>query len=219
MKNPNGCSTSSLEEVFEINKSKLLKLYKEKLFLKTKIIKTFIIFLFLSLFIFSGNSYAQIKIGYVDSEVILKQLPEYQKIMDELEALQKLYLDTIQTKENELKEKAENFKTKYEEAEALVSSGQITSEEIKQLEAELANLQNEIRTLDEGLAIYKQKVQNDLLQKQAELFEPIKEKVTKVIEEVAKQMKINFVFDKADGILLYGDKEFDITFKVLDKLK
>ena len=32
-------------------------------------------------------------------------------------------------------------------------------------------------------------------------------------------MKINFVFDKADGSLLYGDKEFDITFKVLDKLK
>ena len=176
--------------------------------------------MFFSLLIFSGNSYAQLKIGYVDSEVILKQLPEYQKIMDELEALQKLYLDTVQTKENELKEKAENFKIKYEEAEALVSSGTVTSEEeIKQLENELAELQNEIRTLDEGLAIYKQKVQNDLLQKQAELFEPIKEKVTKVIEEVAKQMKINFVFDKADGILLYGDKEFDITFKVLDKLK
>lgn len=188
--------------------------------MKTTIIKTFILFLFFSLFVFSGNSYAQVKIGYVDSEIILKQLPEYKKITDELEALQKLYLDTIQTKENELKEKAENFKTKYEEAEALVSSGQVTSEEeIQQLEDELAQLQNEIRTLDEELAIYKQGIQNDLMQKQAELFEPVKEKVTKVIEEVAKKMKINFVFDKADGILLYGDKEFDITFKVLDKLK
>jgi hypothetical protein len=32
-------------------------------------------------------------------------------------------------------------------------------------------------------------------------------------------MKINFVFDKAESNLIYGDKEFDITFKILDKLK
>ncbi|MFC2093348.1 OmpH family outer membrane protein, partial [Bacteroidota bacterium] len=98
--------------------------------------------------------------------------------------------------------------------------GTVTSEEeIKKLEEELGNLQNEIRDLDEGLVFFKQKVQNELIQKQSELFKPIKEKVTKVIEEVAKKMKINFVFDKADGILIYGDKEFDITFKVLDELK
>jgi outer membrane protein len=159
-------------------------------------------------------------VGYVDSEIILKQLPEAEQIKQELEALQKLYLDTIQAKENELKEKAETFKTKYEEAQELVASGTITSEEdIKKLEDELAVMQNEIRGLDEGLVIYKQKIQNDLLQKQADLFKPVKDKITKVIEEVAKKMKINFVFDKADGTLIYGDKEFDITFKVLDKLK
>ena len=71
------------------------------------------------------------------------------------------------------------------------------------------------------MVIYKQKVQNELIQKQSELFKPVKDKVIKVIEEVAKKMKINFVFDKAEeyGILIYGDKEFDITFKVLDQLK
>ena len=58
-----------------------------------------------------------------------------------------------------------------------------------------------------------------MVQKQSEMFKPIKEKITKAIESVAKEMKINFVFDKADGTLIYGDKEFDITFKVLDKLK
>jgi len=188
--------------------------------LKTLFIKTITIFLFFLSIIFSNDASAQIKVGYVDSEIILKQLPESEKIKTELEAIQKLYLDTVQTKENELKEKAEIFKTKYEEAQNLVSSGTVTSEEeINKLEEELSNLQNEIRDLDEGLAIYKQKVQNELIQKQSELFKPVKEKVTKVIEKVAKKMKINFVFDKADGILIYGDKEFDITFKVLDQLK
>ena len=58
-----------------------------------------------------------------------------------------------------------------------------------------------------------------MLQKQDELFKPVKEKITKTIEDVSKSLKINFLFDKADGTLLYGDKDFDITFKVLDKLK
>ena len=70
-----------------------------------------------------------------------------------------------------------------------------------------------------ALIIYRQKIQNDLIKRQNELFEPVKDKITKTIESVAKEMKINFVFDKADGTMLYGDKKYDITFKVLDKLK
>ena len=82
--------------------------------MKTLFVKTLAIFLFILSIIFSNNASAQIKVGYVDSEIILKQLPESEKIKTELEALQKLYLDTIQTRETELKEKAEIFKTKYE---------------------------------------------------------------------------------------------------------
>lgn len=182
---------------------------------------TYIIAIFIFIGMLSFNSAgAQIKIGYVDSEVILKQLPEAQKVQTELEGMQKLYLDTIQTKENDIKAKAENFKVKYDDAQKKVESGAVKSEsEMKSLQDEISGLQQEIQILSEGLDSYKQNVQNALLTKQAELFKPVKEKITKTIEEVSKSMKINFVFDKADGTLLYGDKEFDITFKVLDKLK
>lgn len=170
-------------------------------------------------FFFNG-AYAQVKLGYVDSETILKQLPEAQKVQTELEGLQKLYLDTISTKETDLKSKAETFKTRYDEAQKKVESGAVKSDtEMKELQDELSTMQQEIQILGEGLDNYKQNVQNSLLKRQADLFKPVKEKITRTIEEVAKSLKINFVFDKADGTLLYGDKEFDITFKVLDKLK
>lgn len=168
----------------------------------------------------SSDLSAQVNVGFVDSEVIIKQLPEAQQVQKNLEELQKLYVDTITTKENELKEKAETFQTKYQQAQSDIQNGVVTSQEqIDALQAELGVMQTEIRTLDESMAVYKQTVQNTLIQKQAELFQPVKEKITKTIEEVAKEMKINFVFDKADGTMLYGDKKFDITFKVLDKLK
>jgi outer membrane protein len=168
----------------------------------------------------AGKSYSQAKVAYVDSEIILKQLPESVKIQKDMEALQKIYLDTISTKESQLKTMAENFKVRYEDAQKQVESGQIKAEsELKSLNEEIQNLQREIQTTGEALDIYKQKVQNDLLNTQQELFKPVRDKVTKAIEDVAKDMKINFVFDKANGSLIYGDKESDITFKVLDKLK
>lgn len=161
----------------------------------------------------------QSNIAYVDSEIIIKQLPEYQQLTSDLEGLQRIYLDTIQSKENEIKTKAEVFKSEYEGAQARVESSNLTEQEISDLNQRLGFLQQELQQLDQELSMYRQEVQNILLQRQSELFQPVREKVTKAIEDVAKDSKISFVFDKADGNLIYGDKQFDITFRVLDKLK
>jgi len=188
-------------------------------------LKIFVILIVFTAILFSSgyaNAQQTLKIGYVDSEVIIKQLPEYKKITDELESLQKIYLDTIATKENEIKTKAEVFKTRYEEAQKKVESGEIkTDEELKALNQEISDLQKELQDLDDGLTVYKQSVREVLINRQNELFKPVQEKVKKAIEDLAKEMKVNFIFDKTEsvGSLLYGDKEFDLTFKVLDKLK
>jgi len=199
----------------------LIKYNLRRLFLKTPFVKLFVLaFVIFLLAGFNSVNAQGLKIGYVDSEIILKQLPESQKVISELEGIRKLYLDTIQSKEKELKAKAENFKARYEEAQKMVESGQVKSEsELKKLNEEMQSMQKTLQDEDEGLSLYKQKIQEELVQKQAEMFKPIKEKITKAIENIAKEMKINFVFDKAESNLIYGDKEFDITFKVLDKLK
>ena len=172
------------------------------------------------LFAYACNSYSQVKIGYVDKDGIIKQMPDYKKVEDEYQAYAKLYSDTLQSKDAELKTKAESFKKRYEAAQKLVESGQVKGDaEIKKLSDEISDLQKELQTLDDALTVYKQKAQNELIQKQQELLKPLIEKMTKTIEVVAKEMKINFVFNKTDENLIYGDKEFDITFKVLDKMK
>ena len=171
------------------------------------------------LFITAGLAYGQVKVAYVDSEIIIKQLPEAQAVQKQMEDLQKKYLDTITTRENDIKIKAETFKTKYEDAQKQVEAGNLKPEQVKLLEAEIGALQTEIQKLDQDLAEYKQAVQQSLVSTQSELFKPVKEKITKVIEVVAKELKYNIVLDKAADSVIYGDKELDITFKVLDKLK
>ena len=162
---------------------------------------------------------AQVKIAFVDSEVIINQLPEAQEVKTKLEGLQKLYVDTVTAMENDIKTKADVFKTKYEDAQKQIEAGKLTPDQIKTLEAELGVMQEEVQRLDQDLGTYKLNIQKQLYDTQVELFKPVKEKITKAIEALAKELKYNMVLDKASDALIYGDKEIDITFKVLDKLK
>jgi outer membrane protein len=179
--------------------------------------KTLIVIIFLLIVAFSLD--AQVKIAFVDSEVIINQLPEAQEVKKKLEDLQRLYVDTVTAKENEIKVKADAFKAKYEDAQKKIEAGQITGDQIKSLEQELGQMQEEVQMMDQELTLYRQNVQKQLYDVQVELFKPVKEKITTAIESLAKELKYNIVLDKASDGLIYGDKNIDITFKVLDKLK
>lgn len=179
------------------------------------------IFIALMLFLAAGftKQNAQVKIAFVDSDVIIKQLPEAQEVQKKMEELQKQYVDTITARENEIKSKADAFKTKYEDAQKQLESGKLAGDQAKAVEAELTEMQSEIQNLDQQLAAYKQEIQQTLVSTQAALFKPVKDKITSVIGDVAKELKYNIVLDKASDALIYGDKDIDITFKILDKLK
>jgi outer membrane protein len=173
----------------------------------------------LLLFIIAAGLNAQVKIAFVDSEIIIGQLPEAQDVKKKLEEQQKLYVDTITAKDSEIKTKADAFKTKYEDAQNQMKAGKLTEEQVKSLEQELGLMQDEVSRLDQDLSVYKQAVQKILYDLQVEMFKPVREKITKAIEALAKDLKYNIVLDKASDALIYGDKDIDITFKVLDKLK
>ena len=53
------------------------------------------------------------------------------------------------------------------------------------------------------------------------MLAPLKEKILKAIERIAKAEKYNFVFDRTEqvNILLYADSKDDLTNRVLDNLK
>jgi len=162
---------------------------------------------------------AQAKVAFIDSDVIINQLPETAVIKKNLEDLQKLYVDTITAAEGEIKTKADVFKAKYEDAQKQMETGKLTQDQIKALETELGAMQEEVQKLDQQLTQYKQTVQYAIIDEKEKLMKPVREKVFKAVEDLAKELKYNIVLDKASGALIYGDKDIDITFKVLDKLK
>lgn len=163
----------------------------------------------LSLFVlfFSSFTSAQPKIGYVDSDTIMKQLPDYQDTQKKLDAI-------IKEWQEELSKLEKNWKDKYDDYDKrkLVLSEQKRVE----IEKELVDLENQVSKYRQD----KFGVRGELFQKQEELMKPLNNRVFTAIQEVAKENDYDFIFDRSgDIIFLFAKEEYDVTRLVLEKLK
>jgi outer membrane protein len=157
---------------------------------------------------FSFAQTSQLKIGYVDSQTILQQFPEAIKAQGDLDALTNqwgAHIDTLTA----------NLQKDYADYQKVAKN----MPEDKQLAA-----QQKLLKQQQDIDNYKKdkfgQPNGEIYKKNEEIFGPVKAKVYKAIAEVAKEESMQFVFDKAgDAVLLYGDPAYDITYKVLDKLK
>ena len=169
--------------------------------------KKIILSLSIFIFVFSGLSYGQLKIGYVDSKTIMSKLPDAQDANQKLNALIREWQNELSKMEAEKKAKESDY-----DRRKLIMTEQMRSD-----------LEAEIKKLDQQISDYRDKkfgTNGELFQKQEELMKPIQNKVFNAIQDVAKEENLDFVFDRSNEVvLLYAKDKFDITPLVLDKLK
>ena len=161
----------------------------------------FFILLFLtSTFIFGQRG---IKIGYIDTEYILENLPEYNQISKRLEE-----------KAGDWKKEVEERTRKIDQKKESLNSERIllTSEMIEEIE-------EEILIDEEELSEYQQKrfgPRGDLIIQKQQLIQPIQDQIFNAIRELAKSRNYDFIFDKsADIVMLYSDKRYDVSDQIL----
>lgn len=146
------------------------------------------------------------RIGFVDSQEIYKNLPEYQKAATDLEKLANNWKREILEKQKELDQLQYAF---YAEKPLLTTDMQqerLLS--IRKKDDELREFQNN-RFGYKGMYFLKQE----------EDIKPIKERVTKAIERVSKIKKVDFMFDvSADLVIPYANNARDYTKDVIDYL-
>jgi outer membrane protein len=157
---------------------------------------------------FTSFAQSQLKIGYVDSEVILTQFSESIKAQGDLDALT-----------NRWSAQLDSMTLGYQQSIADYQKQAETMNDAKKTEAQQKIVKMEQDIMDFRKTKFTQGT-GEIYKKQEELFAPIKAKIYAAIEKVSKEESMQFVFDKSgDIILLYADSSFDITFKVLDRLK
>lgn len=156
--------------------------------------------------LFSVSSLSAQKNAYVDTEYILKNIPEFKDAQDELDALSKKWQKEIETNYAEV----ESMYKKYQAEAVLLPDDlkQKREEEIVKKEQSVKELQKKYFSPD-----------GDLFKKRQELVQPIQEKIYNAIETIATTKNYSFIFDKAGGVtLLYGDPKLDISDDVLDEV-
>jgi outer membrane protein len=156
---------------------------------------------------FTQKLSAQQKIGYVNSEKVLAELPEAKTAQAQLEGVVKGWSDEVDKMSKALQAKYED----YQKQQSMMND-QMKQTKQKELVDEEAKINQ-----------YKQEKfgqQGELAAQREKMMKPIQEKVFKAIERVAKEQKLAFVLDKATDVpVLYADPQYDYTYKVIDNLK
>jgi len=158
------------------------------------------------LLIASAANAQGLKIGIVDINTIVSELPQAKKAEEQLNALGQKYQDSLMKMQQEL----ETRYVAYQKQQAMMPADQKQKEE------------QEITMLNTEVQQFQQKhfsAMGTIAMKREELLEPIRKSVKDAIDKVAKAEKINLVLDKNDQIVLYSEEKMDITFRVLDQLK
>ena len=162
-------------------------------------------YFFILLFLTCSFIFAQrgIKIGYIDTEYILENLPEYNQISKRLEEKAGDWKKEIEERSRKIDQKKESLKS-----ERIL----LTSEMIEEIE-------EEILIDEEELSEYQQKrfgPRGDLIIQKQQLIQPIQDQIFNAIRELAKSRNYDFIFDKsADIVMLYSDKRYDVSDQIL----
>mgnify|MGYP001795514819 CR=1 FL=1 len=164
-------------------------------------------FLILALFLVGTLTAAQAqKIGYVDTEYILEQMEEYSAAQAEVEQISKKWQEELE----KMYEGIEQMDRDYQAEEVLLA------EDVKKQRQE-AIFQAERKAKE-----YKQEkfgYDGELYTVQDQKIKPLQDKVYQAIEEVAKERKLDIMFDKSGNSgMLYTNAIFDRTDEVMKKL-
>lgn len=146
------------------------------------------------------------KFGYVDSQYILEKMPEYKEAQSEIEKLAKGWEKEIQ----DLYQKVEQMEVDLRAEEVLLTKEmwEERNTEIERSWKEVQEYQQSIFGF-EGLYFLKKK----------ELVKPVQDQVFESVSRVAKNNRLQTVFDKSgDLVMIYTDPIHDYTDFVLEDL-
>lgn len=143
------------------------------------------------------------KVGYIDMEYILQNVPNYTEAKTQLEQKAQKWKQEIESKTLEINKLTEALK-----AERPL----LTADLINERETEIKFLETE--KLD-----YQQKrfgPNGDLIIQKTGLVKPIQDQVFAAVQDIAEAKKYDFIFDKSSHLtILFAAKRFDISDQVI----
>jgi outer membrane protein len=151
---------------------------------------------------------AELKLGYIDSEVLKERLPEFRDAQRTLDQLRQDYESQAKDREAKLVKLQDDFR----------------KQELLMSEARKAELQAEFDEKVRQLQQFTQEKfgpEGELMRKNVELSSPIFEKINQALQALGKDEGYDFIFDVAapSSGIVYAPEKYDVTEKLLELLQ
>ena len=164
--------------------------------------------LLFAIVILSISTYAQKaqRIGYIDMEYILENIPEYIEAQSQINTKADSWQKNIMKSQIEI----ESLKSDLAIEKALLTKDLILEreEDIQIRILELKKLENSYFGTDGDLFFLRQ-----------QLVQPIQDMVYNAIQDIASKRKYDFILDKSsDLIMLYSNDQYDLSELILDNI-
>ncbi len=144
------------------------------------------------------------KVGHIDSNALLTQLPEMKSANSTLETFRTQKLKEAETRMKKIQE----F---YVANMQKIQEGTLSPVEQQQKETELQRQQAEFKK-------YEADIQQQIMSKQEQLYQPILDKVNAAIKRVGEQNGFDYIMDSSFGALVYMEDKHDVTELVKKEL-
>ncbi len=159
------------------------------------------------LLLFAGMGVSAQKFAYVDTEYILKHLPEYKSSLNQLNVLSEQWQQQV---DNNFTEIDKMYKA-YQADQVL-----LTEDMRKRRENEIIEKEKQAKEFQRRIF----GPEGELFQNRTKLLKPIQEKVSKAIAEIAKIKLLDFIFDKSSEatMMIYASSTYDVSNDVIIRL-
>ena len=146
-------------------------------------------------------------IGYVDTEYILENIPQYVQAQGKLDELSKKWWEQVSAQQRKLDEMIHKLS---------IDKVLLTRDMLQERELEIKQMRGSI----ERLKRKKFGPEGELVAKRQRLVKPIQDRIWNVVRQIVKSKKIDFMFDKSSQLLmLYANKKYDYSDLVLKKME
>ena len=152
---------------------------------------------------------AQLKVGMMSPGEVLEAMPETAQIQTELEQY-------VQERQTDFQTRYQNWIEEITEYNERAEAGLLSESEQAGEEERLAEQQQELENL-------RNRIQQEIRQREANLFNPLLQRVEVAMDEVAAEMDLEMVLNKetsiGDPIIYFASQRApDITQRVIEKL-
>ena len=171
--------------------------------------KNLFLILLLTLFLgFSRISTVQrgTRVGYIDMDVILESIIEYNKASQLLDKNIESWKKEIELKKIQLKQIEDQLN---------IERILLTPELIKDRELEIQDFAFNIINLQEK----RFGPVGDMILQRSKLIQPVQDQVLTIVKQIAEEKKYDFIFDRSSSVtMLYSAKIYDISELVIKRI-